>query len=1012
MNKQCALISVAVLMALLVVGAGAVAKQPPAGEGPLMAMDVSVGEPGTVFRYAGTFGVTEQAYIADTTHLNRPDGLFIDGSDNLYVVEELGSRMLKYRTSDSANLMSIGTAGLQNRAEYSFDHPQDVTVDSGGNIWVVDRHRAAQYDASGNFLQELPSDDPWNSGSDNTHFDTPRSIAFDSDGRLYVSDTENHRIQVYTVTVAGSIVHSTTIGVTDVSGSDNAHFDRPAQVVIDGSDHLYVADLNNFRVQRCTYVAGWTCTTFHGTGSDGSGSNELSWAYGLGIDGSDNIYIADGNNARVKKCDSGGSCSTFATGFDWPADVAVDSSGDVYVSDWSECTIREYNSNGVFQGRFAGASDVPYLTDDGHFNAPYGVAVDSSGNIIVTEEQGHRLLKLNSGGVAQWSVGQAGVIGSDNTHFGDLWDGSVAVAVDSSGNIYVADSGNHRVQKCTSAGVCSTFAGISGVSGSDNTHFDLPYGVVVDSSGNVYVSDRDNHRVQKCTPAGVCSTFAGVTGVSGSDDSHFNAPMGVAVDSSGNVYVGDGWNNRVQKCTSDGSCSTFAGTTGAWDDDFDHFWQPRDIAVDSQDQVYVADIYNNRVQVFDSSGAYLTTIGGEWGSNIGQMRHTAAVDVDSAGNVYVTDSINHRIQKFAPGVPGWKQVNINGFGDQRNSGIWTLARFDGQLYAGTYNPDTGAQLWRTGNSWTAVFTDGFGSAYNVGIDHLVEFKGDLYAGTCNETDSGSNGGQIWRSDTGNPGDWQMVASGGFTSTNNSEAFRFAVFNNQLYAATWNPTDGGELWRSSNGDNGTWAPVVTGGFGDADNKVFVSLAEFNSYLYAGTDNQSGAEVWRSSSGDSGSWTRVVAGGFGDSYNWSITLEPFNGYLYAGTYNYKDSDNPGHELWRCQQCDGTDWEQVPIAKGFGDTENRAIRSLIVFDNVLYALTYNRTTGMEVWRTTDGTNWEQVGPDGLGDSNNYEVGWDSAVAVFNDSLYIGTKNWANGGEVWQLLHQVFLPLVLRNH
>ena len=363
---------------------------------------------------------------------------------------------------------------------------------------------------------------------------------------------------------------------------------------------------------------------------------------------------------------------------------------------------------------------------------------------------------------------------------------------------------------------------------------------------------------------------------------------------------------------------------------------------------------------------------------------------------------------LADGVPWWRQVNINGFGDVNNGGVLALEEFNGQLYAGTLNFDTGAQLWRTGSLWTAVFTNGFGTSNNAGVDDLIEFSGYLYAGVRNNT----TGGEVWRSATGNPGDWQMVASGGFTSTNNSEVLHLAVFSNTLYAATWNLTDGGELWRSSSGDSGSWAPVMTGGSGDAGNRGFVSLVEINGHLYAGTDNWSGAEVWRSSTGDSGSWSQVNTGGFSDQYNWSVTLEPFNGYLYAGTYNYADSDNPGHELWHCQQCDGTDWQQVPIAKGFGDTENRAIRSLVVFDNVLYALTYNRTTGMEVWRTTDGTNWEQVGPDGLGDSNNTSPYFDNSVAVFNDSLYIGTENRANGGEVWQLLHQVFLPLVLRNH
>lgn len=429
--------------------------RPPAASNDIGAQDMSAAvaldQPGLSFRYVETFGVTEQAYPADVQHLNHPNGLFIDSSDNLYVVEEWGSRMLKYRTSDGFNLLSIGTAGLQKQYPYLFDYPKDVAVDNIGNIWVVDRHRAVQYDANGSFLKQLPPDDPWVSGSDNTHFNDPCGIAFDSAGRMYVSDSANHRVQVYTF-VGGSPVYSTTIGVTGVSGDDNAHFNWPARIVTDSSDQLYVADVENFRVQHCTYASQWTCAAFHGTGSQGSGEAELDWAWGIGIDGSDNIYIADSGNARVKKCDSDGTCSIFASGFNWSSDVAVDSTGNVYVSDWTDCTIRKYSSGGIALGVFIGTSGVPYLTDNSHFNRPYGVAVDGSGNIYLSTDRGYRVLKLDASGTPQWVIGTAGVWGNDNVHFGDWWAGPKKVAVDSSGDVYVADTGNHRVQIYNSSG--------------------------------------------------------------------------------------------------------------------------------------------------------------------------------------------------------------------------------------------------------------------------------------------------------------------------------------------------------------------------------------------------------------------------------------------------------------------------------------------------------------------------------------------------------------------------------
>jgi PKD repeat protein len=952
---------------------------------------LALGEPGTSFRYTETMGVTEQAYVPDTQHLNAPNGLFIDTSDNLYVVEELGARLLKYRTSDGASLLSVGTSGLQNRGQYTFDHPQDAALDSDGNIWTVDRHRVAQYDASGNFLQEFPPDDPWNAGDDNAHFDTPGGIAFDSNGYMYVADSNNHRIQVYTFDVDGTPVYSTTIGVADEPGDDNVHFDRPAQIVFDSSDRLYVTDSNNYRVQRCTYAGGWTCSTVHGTGSAGDGSDELDWTYGLGIDASnDHVYVVDSGNGRVKECYDGmfgWTCSIFATGLDWPSDVDVDSAGNVYVGDWLAHTIHKYDSSGSSLGVFLGSEGVPYLTDDNHFNAPHGVAVDSDGNIFLTEYAGYRLIKLNAAGTPQWSVGEGGVYSSDNTHFGGLWDGPAGVAVDSSGNAYVADTDNHRVQKCTSSGSCSTFAGITGEPGSDNDHLEDPFDVAVDADGNVYVADQDNHRVQKCTLASVCTTFAGVTDIADSDNVHFSGPMGVAVDADGYVYVADAWNNRVQKCAPDGSCTTFAGVTGEWGEDFGHFWDPRDVAVDDQGRVYVADIYHQRVQVFDSEGAYLTTIGNAWGSKTGELRHAAGVAVDDQGNLYVADELNARVQKFALGVPDWQQVNINGFGDRSNSaGSITLHTFKDHLYGGLWN-SAGGQLWRTsdGSSWTQVSGDGFGDADNISIELGAEFNNNLYAGTWNLT----SGCEVYSSNDGLS--WAQVAISGFGDSNNAGVGTMVVFSGYLYVSTYNDATGTEIWRTSDGVD--WVQVNDDGFGNSNNTTAWKMVVFENALYIGTLNAAtGAEIWRTSDGTT--WEQVETDGFGDSHNQFPNLAVYDDNLYISFAN--DSTDSytgiGTQVWR--SADGDSWERV-VADGFGDDTNGGSDVLFSFGAYLYAATYNDETGSQLWRTDDGLNWTKAAPDGFGDSNNHST---YGSAVLADSLFLATANDAHGTEVWR--------------
>ena len=356
----------------------------------------------------------------------------------------------------------------------------------------------------------------------------------------------------------------------------------------------------------------------------------------------------------------------------------------------------------------------------------------------------------------------------------------------------------------------------------------------------------------------------------------------------------------------------------------------------------------------------------------------------------------------------WRQVNEDGFGDISNHAVASLSSFKNYLYAGTANNSAGgANLWRSvdGQSWTVVSNNGLGDADNGIISHSIEFKGMLYAGVGSVVD----GGKIYRTSNGTV--WSQVTLPGFSPTN-IEIVRFAVFDGHIYAGTYTgetPTHGAEIWRSSTGNSGDWTRVVSDGFdSDVGNKYIIALYVYNDYLYAGTDNWNGTEIWRTNNGMD--WAQVNLDGFGDVFNWSVALEFFKGYLYAGTYNYATSDNPGCELWRCILCDGSDWERITSVKGFGDTENRSIRSLEIFKGFLYAVTHNKSSGIEVWRTHDGTNWVQVNRDGFGDSSNYFLYFDNSVTAYKNNLYVGTWNRTSGGELWQSLYRNLLPNVIR--
>jgi sugar lactone lactonase YvrE len=189
--------------------------------------------------------------------------------------------------------------------------------------------------------------------------------------------------------------------------------------------------------------------------------------------------------------------------------------------------------------------------------------------------------------------------------------------------------------------------------------FVKPAGLAVDQEGNLYVADSGNHRIQKFGPDGV---FLAQVGGFGNDNGQFNEPWGVAVDGQGNVYVADTWNHRIQKFDKDLKYLTQwgNGTSDLKNPKLTEFWGPRDLTVDAQGNVWVADTGTSRVLKFDANGTYLATLGGP-GSETGKLNEPVGVEVAANGDVYVADAWNARIQQFdkdlkplaAFPVPGW-----------------------------------------------------------------------------------------------------------------------------------------------------------------------------------------------------------------------------------------------------------------------------------------------------------------------------------------------------------------------
>ena len=356
--------------------------------------------------------------------------------------------------------------------------------------------------------------------------------------------------------------------------------------------------------------------------------------------------------------------------------------------------------------------------------------------------------------------------------------------------------------------------------------------------------------------------------------------------------------------------------------------------------------------------------------------------------------------------PSWIQVNTNGFGDPYSQHISSLEVFNDHLYATAGNWVIGAQVWRleTNGSWDPVSVPGFGSSYatiNRAIPDTTVFGGNLYAGTA----WGGFPGQIWRSPNGTT--WNLVVINGFVNSNNLGMAPFGTFNGYIYAGTFfesNGTNGLEIWRSATGDPGDWEKVVSGGKGNTYNYIATSFTEFGSYLYVAVENMhDGAEIWRTNNGTD--WTTVSSGGFGDAHNTQTGgMTIYEGFLYVGTRNTVT----GAQLFRT--ANGETWVPVMV-NGFGDLDNIKIEMIYAWNGSLFTGTDNSISGVEIWQSTDGLVWDQVNLDGFGDSNNLSVLWNSSTVGFNTNLYIGTANSVTGGEIWRTVYNpVFLPLVKR--
>jgi tripartite motif-containing protein 71 len=424
----------------------------------------------------------------------------------------------------------------------------------------------------------------------------------------------------------------------------------PGGVALDNSGNFYIADITSNSIVKIS-AAGVLLTTF---GGGGGGSGKFNLPYSVAVDGAgQHVYVADSGNNLIQHFtyDAGSGIYTFdsqcdgtvsSASFYQPRAVAVDGAGNIYVADYGNHRIVElvYDSTShTYTCPHEWGSG--YGSSLGQFAYPEGVAADASGNIYVGDTQNNRLQKYDG---SNWTA--YGSYGSGDGYF----NYPKGVAVDGAGNIYVADNQNYRLQKLSSSGAYVTQWGVYGKS--DGQFLDVR-GVAVNAAGTiVYAADIGNPRVQSFSGSGSTYSYANQWACSGSGNGQFKNPLAVAADAAGNIYVADANNNRIQKFTYDAATRAYtyyctwggpaAGTNAG------QFWSPCGVALDAAGNIFVSDTANNRIQKYNVNSSSWSifstgyTIGGatyHWSSPRG-------IALDAAGNLFVVDNGHYRVEKL------------------------------------------------------------------------------------------------------------------------------------------------------------------------------------------------------------------------------------------------------------------------------------------------------------------------------------------------------------------------------
>ena len=569
----------------------------------------------------------------------------------------------------------------------------------------------------------------------------PNSLALDGSGDLFIADSGNDVVREVNLKT-GIITTVAGDGAAGDSGDGGpataAELSYPSGVAVNGSGDLFIADALGSVVREVNLNTG-TITTVAGNGTQGDTGDggpataaELSGPTGLALDGSGDLMIADSGNDVVREVNqSTGIISTIAgdgtTGYSgdggpataaqlsYPSSFAMDDSGDLFISDSDNNAVREVNLNTGIITTVAGNGTEGYTGDGGpstgaELSQPIGLALDGSGDLFIADWWNNAVREVNLG------TGTINTVAGGNA-FGDSGDGGLAtaaelsspgdVAVDGSGNLFIADSANNVVREVNAqTDDITTVAGngIAGYSGDGGlataAELSSPSDVAVDHSGDLFIADLNNNVVREVNAqTGDITTIAGngTAGYSGdgglASAAELSGPDGLALDGSGDLFIADSGNNVVREVDLNTGIVTTVVGNGTEGDSGDgglataaELSDPNSVALDPAGDLFIADTDNDVIREVNAGTGDITTVAGndnagdhgDGGNAAGaELSNPVGVAVDGSGHLFIADSGNDAIREV----------------DLKSGIITTLAGTSGQAgYSGDGGPATAAQL--------------------------------------------------------------------------------------------------------------------------------------------------------------------------------------------------------------------------------------------------------------------------------------------------------------------------------